>query len=84
VVVGPAGFNLTYELVRTGAWHIALPVPRHYDDQRRRAEQVALLPSSPEAVERRVLALLAHAGPRPPPCAVWPMDRLAEHLLEAG
>jgi hypothetical protein len=84
VVVGPAGYNLTYELVRTGAWHIALPVPRRYDDQRRRAEQVATTCSSPEAVERRVLGLLEHAGRRPAACPVWPIERLAENLLAAG
>jgi hypothetical protein len=84
VVVGPAGYNLTYELVRTGAWHIALPVLRRYDDQRRRAGQVATMCASPEAVERRVLGLLEHAGRRSAPCPVWPMDKLAETLVDPG
>jgi hypothetical protein len=82
VVVGPAGYNLTYELVRTGAWHVALPATRRYDDQLRRAERVATVCSSPEAVERRVLGLLAHAGRRPLPCPVLPMENLADALLD--
>jgi len=57
VVIGPSGYNLTYELARAGAFHLALPRPRAFDDQRRRAAAVAELVESPEALERRALTL---------------------------
>ena len=65
VVVGPAGYNLTYELSALGVWHLALPAARQYDDQERRAERVAVVAHSPDAVERRVRAWLDQAVTRP-------------------
>lgn len=66
VVVGPAGYNLTYELSALSVWHVALPVPRKYDFQERRAERIATLAGSPEAVERRIRAWLDHDDVRHP------------------
>lgn len=65
VVVGPAGYNLTYELSALGVWHLALPAAREYDDQARRAERVAAVAHAPGAVERRVRAWLDQAATRP-------------------
>lgn len=65
VVIGPSGYNLTYELARAGAWHLALPRPRAFDDQRRRAAAVAELVESPAALERRALALAREPQFRP-------------------
>lgn len=65
VVVGPAGYNLTYELSALGVWHLALPAARQYDDQKLRAERVAAVAHSPAAVERRIRAWLEQAPTRP-------------------
>ncbi len=76
VVVGPAGYNLTYEARSLGVHHIALPRPRRFDDQRRRARSVAELPSSPETLEQRVLSIVRdgaeprRAGPSVSPDAL--------------
>lgn len=83
VVVAPAGYNLSYELCRLRTWHVALPAARRFDDQRRRAEALTGICSSPEAVERRVLALHAHADRRSSPCRVRRIADLAEHVLGA-
>lgn len=65
VVVGAAGYNLVYETLAHGVWHVAIPRPRAFDDQRRRASAVAEVASSPHDVERRVLQHLERAQPRP-------------------
>lgn len=65
VVVGPAGYNLTYELSALGVWHLALPAARQYDNQELRAERVAAVAHAPAAVERRVYAWLDQALKRP-------------------
>src|SRR5690606_24870248 len=65
VVIGGAGYNLSYELQRLGSWHVALPCARRFDDQRARAERLALTCGSPQAIERRVLALVYGGGARP-------------------
>jgi len=80
VVIGPAGYNLTYELSALGVWHLALPAARQYDDQELRAERVAVVAHSPLAVERRVHAWLDQGVSRPPG-AVRAMRELAQLLL---
>jgi predicted glycosyltransferase len=65
VVVGPAGYNLTYELSALGVWHLALPASRQYDNQELRAERVATVAHAPVAVERRIHAWLDQAALRP-------------------
>lgn len=65
VVVGPAGYNLTYELSALGVWHLALPAARQYDNQELRAERVATVAHAPAAVERRVRAWLGQPATRP-------------------
>ena len=82
VVVGPAGYNLTYELLALGCWHLALPAARQYDDQRLRASRVASVVHAPEAAERRVLAWLAGHSPRPRG-SVRQMWELARELVTA-
>jgi len=82
VVVGPAGYNLTYELAALGVWHLALPAARQYDDQELRAERVAVVAHSPLAVERRVHAWLDQGVVRPQG-EVRAMRELAHVLLDA-
>lgn len=65
VVVGPAGYNLTYELSALGVWHLALPAVRQYDHQELRAQRVATVAHAPAAVERRVRAWLDQPATRP-------------------
>lgn len=65
VVVGPAGYNLTYELSALGVWHLALPAARQYDDQERRAARVATVAHAPAAVERRIRSWLDQGSRRP-------------------
>ena len=77
VVVGAAGYNLTYELARLGTWHVAVPLRRRFDDQRARAERVARVCSSPEALERIVLALVRGGASRPRSVEVLGHDELA-------
>lgn len=62
VLVGPAGFNLTYEARALGIWHIALPMPRSHDDQFKRAEAVAQVVRSPYALERLAAQLCRGAS----------------------
>lgn len=83
VVVGAAGFNLTYEALRARAWHLAVPRARAFDDQRRRARSLAEIPRGPRELERRVLAYVAE-GPRPPGPELSSMDTLAERLLQGA
>ncbi len=64
VVVGPAGYNLTYELAAAGIHHLAIPRRRPYDDQTRRARAVAEVFTRPEALEGRVLELCLRPAPR--------------------
>jgi hypothetical protein len=81
VVVGPAGFNLTYELAALGVWHVAIARPRRYDDQALRADRVAVTCRSPEAVERRVLQLLAARAERPTEYPIHSAMELAQRLV---
>ncbi|MCA9654630.1 MAG: hypothetical protein KC501_32245 [Myxococcales bacterium] len=78
VVVGPAGFNLSYEIRALGGWHLALPRARPYDDQARRARALAETASSPAAVERKVLQLLR----APPPADRSPRVRAMSELAD--
>jgi len=80
VVIGPAGYNLTYELSALGVWHLALPAARQYDDQELRAQRVAVVAHSPLAVERRVHAWLDQGAIRPQG-EVRAMQELAQVLL---
>jgi hypothetical protein len=66
LVVGAAGYNLTYECATAGVWHLAVPLPRPIDDQRLRARTVAEAPRDPVSLERRALALLESDDARPP------------------
>ena len=77
VVVGAAGYNLTYELARLGTWHVAVPLRRRFDDQRARAERFARVCASPEALERMVLALVRGGGARAPLDVLAPDDLAA-------
>lgn len=79
-VVGPAGYNLTYELSALGIWHLALPAARQYDWQELRAERIAVVAHSPDAVERRVRAWLDQGVARRPG-SVRSMSDLATVLL---
>lgn len=81
VVVGAAGYNLVYEAARAGAWHVAIPRPRAFDDQRRRAQAVAEIAESPDDVEARVLARLDD-GERPQSVEIASFDALAARVLE--
>lgn len=56
IVVGAAGFNLTYELRRAGVQHFAVPLRRPFDDQRRRAHAVAHVADDPLAFESAIVA----------------------------
>lgn len=80
VVVGPAGYNLTYELARTRRWHVAIPRPRAHDDQYSRAAAVAHVAKSPKDCQTLVEQLLYEAQPRAH-LQVFAPDTLAEHLL---
>ncbi|MEZ4371119.1 MAG: hypothetical protein R3B07_09850 [Polyangiaceae bacterium] len=80
IVIGRAGYNLTYELVAAGIWHVALPAARPIDDQARRAEYLGARVLSPQALERRLRGLVG-AGPRPP-SVVLEHRELAARLIE--
>lgn len=84
VVIGPAGYNLSYEALAAGVWHLALPLPRRWDDQRRRALAVAEVPASLEELESRALTLARLDAPRPGRETVRPHAELASALLSAG
>lgn len=79
LVIGPCGYNLCYELAAAGIWHVAIPAKRAYDDQRLRAAQLGLSVSSPEALERRVWALLS--GGERPPTLTFDHQHLARALI---
>ncbi len=79
VVVGPTGFNLTYEVRKLGGWHVALPRPRPFDDQARRARALAQLAGSPQALERLVLQLYRSRPPKREP-VVHEADALAARV----
>ncbi|MCB9753561.1 MAG: hypothetical protein H6713_26765 [Myxococcales bacterium] len=82
VIVGAAGYNLTYEALALGRWHVALPRPRRFDDQRRRAQALALVPRSPIELERVVVRLARSAAPRESATVVREVDELAVALLD--
>lgn len=82
VVVGPAGYNLTYELASLGTWHIAMPLARRFDDQPKRARAVAIVCDSPEQLEERVFALARGVEARPRP-EVQSHRALADRIARA-
>ncbi len=59
VVVGGAGYNLTYEALAHGVPHIAIPRPRRFDDQLRRARAVAEVCDDPLALEARIVEIVS-------------------------
>ncbi len=81
VIVGAAGFNLSYETIALGRWHLCLPRPRRHDDQRRRARALAIIPERPEAMERLALRLARSSARRRSPIRVRAPDELAAALL---
>jgi hypothetical protein len=81
VVVGAAGYNLTYELARAGIHHLAIVRPRPFDEQARRARAMAFCPNSPEALERAILERVLDSEPRQA-SAVVGHEALAAWLLE--
>lgn len=81
VVVGPAGYNLTYELAAAGIHHLAIPRPRPFDDQTRRARAVAEVFPRPEALERRIVELCLQPEPRPA-VETATYDAVASWLIE--
>lgn len=58
VLVGRAGYNLTYEALAARVVHLALPRARNYDDQARRAKSVCEVLPDPLALEGRVVAIV--------------------------
>lgn len=80
VVVGPAGYHLTYELQLAGVHHIALPEPKRFDDQRKRAERYAEVPSSPDELEVMVRDALQR-GARSSSVSCVTHDALADVIL---
>ncbi|MCC6526075.1 MAG: hypothetical protein IT373_25735 [Polyangiaceae bacterium] len=81
VVVGAAGFNLTYEAHTQGAWHVALPRARSHDDQRRRAAALGRTVDGPLALERLVARLVTGAGRAPRLVDVLPAEVVARRVL---
>jgi hypothetical protein len=77
VMVGAAGFNLSYETVLSGVHHLAIPRPRPFDDQERRARAIAEVPPTPTALERRVRTLLADDREREVAVDFAALDELA-------
>lgn len=82
VLVGPAGFNLTYEALRLGLPHLALPRPRRFDDQRRRAVALGIDVRSPRELAFGLEEALARAPARAGPIVHAP-EHLAAHVLDA-
>jgi hypothetical protein len=58
-VVGPAGFNLTYEANLLGVHHLAIPRARRFDDQALRADAMAERVRSPTELALRLEEILA-------------------------
>ncbi len=81
VLIGPAGFNLTYEAQALGMWHLALPRPRSHDDQHRRARMVAQLVHSPLAIER-LATQLCHGEGSPQRAPLHEAQSVARFVLD--
>lgn len=71
VLVGPAGYHLTYEAMSAGIVHLALPRPRRFDVQAARADTVAMRIRSIRELGR---CLTAPPARRPG----WPLTSFAE------
>jgi hypothetical protein len=56
IVVGAAGFNLSYELRAIGVRHHAVPLRRPFDDQRTRARALAQVARGPLELEQDIMA----------------------------
>lgn len=83
VVVGAAGYNLVYEACAADTAHLAVPLPRRFDNQHLRARTLCEIPGSPEALERRVLELLDGASFRRRDVSVQSHEALALRLAGA-
>lgn len=81
VLVGPAGYNLTYEALAARVPHLAIPLARRYDDQARRAHAVCEVPEDPEALEARVVAILESDERRVTALTCVSYDVLARRVL---
>lgn len=81
-LIGPAGFNLTYEALRLGLAHLALPRPRRFDDQHRRAAALGIDVRSPRELVFRLEEALARPTTRNGPVVHAP-EHLAAHVLDA-
>ncbi len=80
VVIGAAGYNLSYEAASVGAHHLCIPQRRRVDDQFRRARAIAETFRNPYALEQRALELLSLKVARPS-VPVKTFDQLAQHIL---
>ncbi|MBK8011610.1 MAG: hypothetical protein IPK13_09675 [Deltaproteobacteria bacterium] len=80
VVVGAAGYNLTYECAHAETWHVSIPRPRTWDDQDLRARNVARISTSPQALEEEVRGLIECATRREHRFPVHSAAELAKHL----
>jgi hypothetical protein len=83
VIVGAAGYNLVYEACAARAAHLAIPLPRRFDDQHRRARALCEVPPSPEALEARAIALLEGAPSTRRELIVRSHDELARHVVRS-
>lgn len=77
VVIGAAGFNLTYELAHYGIWHLAIALTRSHDDQSVRADGVAHRVGSPQAAVRWCVARVRACVSRPAMTSVDHGQRIA-------
>ena len=50
MVVGRAGYNLSWEIAGAGARHVALPAERRWDDQHKRAAAMATVVTRPAEI----------------------------------
>jgi hypothetical protein len=82
VLVGPAGYNLTYEALAARVMHLAVPLSRRYDDQMRRARAVCEVPTDPEGLEARVVAILEANEERLTEVTCVSYDALARRVLD--
>jgi hypothetical protein len=81
VVVGAAGYNLTYELALLGTHHLAIPRTRRFDDQARRAQQVTTVCSDSQELMTAITHLLATKHPREVHFPVCHARDLASQLI---
>jgi hypothetical protein len=81
VLVGRAGYNLTYEALSANVPHLAVPRARSYDDQAERARAVCEVPADPAALEARILVIVEHNEQRKSGVECVGYASLAERVL---